>query len=181
MSFVQPAVVFLLNLIVHLLVLAFVVVTVIRFYQLVKESDDTEAMLLRTLSIGIGLFSYFAASALGITLPEFLMQSAAGHWFGIAFGAIALPGLAGWFAGSMLEKLLKQEDDRRVYGILLVGTLVLAIFVDVYAAALSRLSLGPNGGILEINRALLPNATFVAGAGLFLISKKPRERRAWLG
>ncbi|HLA36014.1 MAG TPA: hypothetical protein VJ001_14215 [Rhodocyclaceae bacterium] len=128
-----------------------------------EGADRGREAALRVISIVAGFLIYYASRAIGISIPE-LMLNASSSRDVVAVTLISFIGpiIAGLFVTNIC--INRIEDDSAIAGriTLLIMVLTLLIFVESYVASYKIDSEG-------INIHLLPNVVFVLTVLLYLI------------
>jgi len=111
--------------------------------------------IVRGLALVADVFAYLAAKALGISIPAVLIRSVDdSHWFSLLTLGAVLPSFAGFFLIRYVLRCMRRHDSIAIRVMLMVSSLVLVMFSDVYVAAVNQVK-------LNTLTPLLPNVTFV--------------------
>jgi hypothetical protein len=138
-------------------------------YRIVAGTPRGQERVVQGIALTTGIFAYFAARALGVSLPSLIVQSVeAGKWFSLLLVGAVIPSLTGFFLIRYLMKCMRKDDAVATRVMLLVSALVLVMFADVYAVAAGTAK-------LEDMRPLLPNITFLLTMMCYIVFEyRPR-------
>lgn len=135
-----------------------------------KESNDFERIILGA-SLATGFLIYVAARALGISIPSVMARSiATANPFGIAAMGLVFPSICGTAVAWFCLRMMKKDEDIAKRVALLLTTLIITMFSDVYIA------LAPDMGLTN-GKYALPNVTFVLGVTIYTIFTYRRPKR----
>lgn len=125
-----------------------------------------EEVVIRIIAALVGFLIYFAANALGLSIPSLMLKAISTTNPGAIglFGAVA-PAAAGVIVAWYCLRTLKKSEELAFRLLVLLSTFIIVLFGDVYVASLANKELGPHG----LNVSLLPNATFVIGICLYIV------------
>lgn len=150
--------------------LTLIIVIILKFSAFIQEQ------IMRSLAAACGLLIYVGAKAVGVSIPDLIIQSLSTTLpLSIGLLGIALPALSGFILAWYVVRFLNSTNAlRNVVGmrvLTLIMTFVFFLYCDAYIAAY-----GETRGILY----LLPNLSFVLSILLYAIFKyhpaRPSER-----
>ena len=150
---------------------ATIVVCMVLTFGTIVDTRSSERVI-RVLSVVVGLFIYIGSKALGISLPEVILESIRSVSVGMTILTWGLPSFfVGWFiAWYVTRTLRRRDDDINIRVLLMVTTILVLIFTDTYAQAFG---FGQLSGT-----AFVPNMLFVVGLGLhFIFNYRDNETR----
>ncbi len=155
------------NFVIHALIIVSSAGLVTFMFLLVTDSGTTEEGLIRTMACATGFLVYMGAKAVGLSMPELMFkgleQSAP---IKISTLALILPGPVGWAVAWYCTSSLQSSKIIAARVVLLFSVFILTAFVDVYIATYAVSEFKG-----ELNKALMPNLTFVVGILLYTIFK----------
>lgn len=124
-------------------------------YHAVVDVASIHERVARAMAITTGAFAYLAAKALGLSIPTLLLESIeGGKWFSLVSIGVLFPSMAGFFLARYIMRCMKRHDAIALRAMLLVASLVLIMFADVYVVAAGQAK-------LDTLQPLLPNLTFL--------------------
>jgi len=167
------------GLIINVLIVVALVAMILLMFQMAYRANSQIERFMRFIAAAGGALAVLSTRALGLSVPEFLMQSlsTARPTLGVLSGFVA-PAFAGAFVAWIFDYSIRHKGTNVTVRLLVfVGAVFTVQFADVYAAAFRRtgVSLGPT---------LAPNATFIVGLVLYLVLRVDTEegdRRSLLG
>lgn len=141
-----------------IVVFLFIVASFGVIFFLIAQADSLFGIAFRVLAAGFAFILFFAARAVGISIPELLISSFDGSG-GLLTGVLMLllPGIAGALSAYILFKFvgkIEEENEQAIYFIILLTSLVAFICTDVFIEAMFS---------SDKSAHLLPNAVFVIG------------------
>jgi len=152
-----------LLLLVHLLIIGTILLLIgVAVGVVVDETSSLERIILSS-SLSAGFLAYTAARALGISIPSLLAQSlATSNPFGVAALGLIIPSMCGTFIAWFGLRMMKKDEDVAKRVSLVLGTFIITMFADVYAAMAGEIGLSQG-------KFALPNITFVLGMVFYTI------------
>ncbi len=131
-----------------------------------KTEDNPMEKVLRVVAALLALLAYFLSKVARLDVPSVLFEALVGVSLPAQFSiSLLVGGALGWFVTHFLHWLfLRGHEGKQVRYVILIFTLLLALFTDTYIATYAVV---PEEGL---NPALLPNGTFILGAGLYLLT-----------
>lgn len=129
-------------------------------------SENGIEVTLRTIAFAMGLLVVFGSRAAGVSFVNLFGQAlfvTAPIRFGLT--GVLIPAGLGVLVAWYFFRVLKRGDARAVRVLILIGTLTLAQFTDVYAAAISSSG-------LALSPSFVPNITFILGLGSYAITAR---------
>ncbi len=140
-------------------------------YRAIIATRSISERIVRGLALTAGAFAYLASKAIGISLPTLVMQSVeAGKWLSfITIGAI-IPSLAGFFLIRYIMSCMRKHDAIAIRVMIMMASLVLVMFADVYITAAGQAK-------LDDLRPLLPNVTFLLTMMCYVVFEyQPKDK-----
>lgn len=132
-------------------------------YTGVTTSSNRVERMIRAISIATGVFIYGAAKALGMTLTNLIKWSVEfEHWLTFMVVGIVIPSVLGILLAKYTLRVLKSGNYLAMRFLLIVGSVILMQFCDLY------IEIGLTAG-LQISKELLPNLLFLSCFGLFFV------------
>jgi hypothetical protein len=127
----------------------------------VNAGDDSERMV-RFIAAVTGFILVFVGKGIGISLPEIAhVLGFNGPLLNVA-ATVLLPGAAGVFLAWFIGRVRHDAEGSTVPWLILVSTLMLTEFTNVYVAVLG------SGGFADLP-ALTPNLVFLSAIGLYVV------------
>jgi glucan phosphoethanolaminetransferase (alkaline phosphatase superfamily) len=156
----------------HLFVIVGMLAIAAFITRLVGSEERTVEKIILIAAAMTGFLSYFGAKALGISIPSLMLASAATtNPFTYGLMSVVLPSAAGVFVAWFFVRSLKRSENIARRLVILLSTLILVMFVDVYAATYQI-----NSGASNSLKSLVPNLTFVVAISLYVIFRwEPEE------
>lgn len=155
------------NLLTHLLILTGILVLLSGVILMVMREKSTEGTILRSLAAVVGLFIYIGAKAVGLSIPQLAMATVqVGGSPLYRFIAVLCPSVIGLLAARFILSHMDRSEDIAARIIVLIMAFIMIMFGDVYAATYST-NVAPDG----LNKALLPNLSFVVSLALYIVLK----------
>jgi hypothetical protein len=119
--------------------------------------------MIRATSVATGVFLYGAAKAMGMSLTALMKWSVeSGNWLTFSAIAIIIPSVLGVLLAKCALHVLKSGNYLAMRFLLIVGSVILMQFCDLY------IEIGLTAG-LRISKHLLPNLLFLSSFGLFFV------------
>lgn len=139
----------------------------------VVSTRSVSERIVRGLALVAGVFAYLAAKALGVSVPSALIRSVDdSHWFSLLTLGALLPSTAASFLIRYVMRCMRRHDCIALRVMLMVSSLVLVMFSDVYVAAVNQAK-------LNTLSPLLPNVTFLLTMICYVVFEyEPRDRDA---
>ena len=150
----------LFTLLVHLLIIVGLVAMVIFMARnIVNENDKTEQFI-KILAVVLGLFVYFAAKGLNLSISDLVVESMQ-TTKPIVIGVVGFisPTILGIFSAWYIKRIFNSKNVIAERVILIFATLMITLFGEVYISSYS----------VSGNTKLLPNVMFVAGVILYIV------------
>lgn len=124
-------------------------------YCAVIATKTTSERIVRGIALTAGSFAYLLSKALGLSLPELVLEAVqTGKIFSFVMIAALVPSLAGFLLIRYIVACMKRHDAVAVRIMLMLSALVLVMFADVYMAAAGQAKISDL-------RALAPNMSFL--------------------
>jgi hypothetical protein len=139
----------------HVVTVAGIAALIYGAYLAVVATKTTSERIIRGMALTAGSFAYFLSKALGLSLPELVMDSVqAGNLISFVTIATLMPALAGYLLIRYIMVCMKRHDAIAIRVMLMLSALVLVMFADVYIAAAGQAKTSDL-------RALAPNMSFL--------------------
>ena len=147
----------------HIVTIAGVVAVSYGVYIAIVETTVRHERIVLGIALVTGPFAYIAARAFGISIPTLMVGAVAeGTWFSLVSLGLVIPSLAGFFLARYVIWCMKEDDVIATRVMLLISSLVLIMFSDIYVVAAGEAK-------FDNLRPLLPNVTFLLTMMLFVV------------
>jgi hypothetical protein len=154
-----------ITLVAHLLTIAGLGLLTAFVFRFVLDPQDLVERFLRTVALVTGFLIYFASTAVGLSIPELMLESLrVSHPAALGVVSVALPsGIGAAVAAYCIRCLRKDERGNiAVRLMIMVTTFVIVLFAEAYA-----ISRGADG--VQVGLHLLPNVSFTIGLALYFV------------
>ena len=157
----------------HVVTLLVILALLYGSYQAIIRAGSTAEQIIRGLALVAGVFAYLAAKALGVSVPSLLVKTLNdGHWFSLLFFGSLIPSVAGFLLIRYIVACMKKHDSIAIRVMLMISSLALVMFSDVYIAAAGQAK-------LDDLRPLLPNVSFLLTMMCYIVFHyQPANSRA---
>jgi hypothetical protein len=165
---------------IHAVLVAAVLGKLVLLYTVVARfSPSRQEIIMRSIATVSGLLLYLGAKALGLSIPQFLLQALtqSGSYLTGLMGAL-FPAMLGFILAYYVTRFFNSRDARKnLIGMRLLAmvmTMALFLYTDCYVATI-------DAAHTEQFRSLLPNLTFLLAILLYAVFRYhplPEERVA---
>lgn len=168
-----------LNLLIHFVIIVGVIAFIFAGIALIVNPHDKDIadpqfeVILRIIAVFAGLLAYYSSRAVGVSIPEIMLQAfAKKDIVDYALYIFLGPVVCGLLMASICIKRIESDRDIASRVTLLFMALTLFVFVESYIKSFEVDANSP------INYYLLPNAVFILTVLLYLIFHyKPQSVR----
>ncbi|MDZ7704561.1 MAG: hypothetical protein U5L04_08780 [Trueperaceae bacterium] len=127
----------------------------------IVDTHTRAESVVRSVASVVGVFVYVITKALGVTLPQTIIEGVASVSLNRALVMWVVPSaLLGWVVAFVLLRSLRRSGIA-IRMVIFIATLLILFFTDTYAATFEV------GGLA--NNALMPNIAFVIGLGFYVM------------
>jgi len=146
----------------------FGMLAIIYFVQLmIRKETNTLEKVIRTAAAMTGFLIYFGARAIGVTIPDIMMDAiTASNPITFGFFAILMPTASGLLVTWYTIKCIKRNEDTASRIVIMLTTFILVMFADVYAATYIN-----DIETAHMKKSLVPNLIFTISMSLYVIFK----------
>jgi len=135
----------------------------------IVDTHTRAESVVRSVASVVGVFVYVITKALGVTLPQTIIEGVASVSLNQALVMWVVPSaLLGWVVAFGLLRSLRRSGIA-IRMVIFIATLLILFFSDTYAATFEV------GGLA--NNALMPNIAFVIGLGFYVMLNYRTEDR----
>lgn len=151
-------------LIAHVMMIGSILAMFLLMFIFIIKAKDVVEKTMRVLAISGGLLIFFGAKNIGTNIPELMLGSldpTGGFLLNIV--TYIFPAIAGSIVTHLLFKSIKnynQNDNQKIYFLILISTLVTLMFTDIYLGSFSSDAEKSNIGM---------NVSFITGIILTLL------------
>lgn len=145
----------------HLFIVLSVLGCVFLVVRTIVDTHTRAESVVRSVASVVGVFVYVITKALGVTLPQTIIEGVASVSLNQALVMWVVPSaILGWVVAFVLLRSLRRSGIA-IRMVIFIATLLVLFFTDTYAATFEV------GGLA--NNALMPNIAFVIGLGFYVM------------
>lgn len=148
----------------HILIVSGIIGMMISVVMIVFLAEGFMSRVIRVLSAVSGMFVYIGARAVGISIPELMLNGMEVAQFAIVgLSWVVLPSSTGVLVAWIITRQLHKGEDYASRIINMVLTFVIVMFSDIYVASYSY------DHDSAFNKALLPNLSFILSLMIYIV------------
>jgi hypothetical protein len=162
-----------LNVVTHIIILFGILGMLGFIIKMIVSGENPLEKIIRIFALVVGFLLYFITRAVGISVPQVIVNSLAGIT-PLSFGIVGMlvPLVVGVLVAWYCLDAMGRQSNLPGRVVILISTFILTLFTDIYVAVIKV----PSRNQIDTN--LLPNLTFVIGLLLFVVFNVKKKKTA---